>query len=355
MNPRILLLDEATSTLDAEGEYLVQDVMDFLMKRRTILVIAHRLSTVKSADTVVVISEGQIVKSGSHEELLDQDDIYIVLLLSSLIGVVYIPIGGSLRNTEQKNLVFGAAASMVHPITVVRSLTKAPKYVTTIAKILEQVIILRVWGLVKRLLKISQCKKGYDVATAYSPGVIFESIYSSLIWERPCNCILISVMQEDVVFPTKIIAKCTKYCINGNQSYKGTLDIGTCSIIGRIYNVIMFCETYSRQEILGTLAIHVGSEVCYEVSFALETMIPLATKYSQESIPDYLEGFNDQNLHKVFIFSVSSFQQPVWQWIMFVNYSHKRIISHIYNNGQWTLDNIVSLHSSAPNCIELKL
>ncbi|KAF6149287.1 hypothetical protein GIB67_026143 [Kingdonia uniflora] len=155
MNPRILPLDEAASTLDAESEYLVQDAMDSLMKRRTVLVTAHRLSTVKSADTVVVISEGQIVEIGSHEEVHNQDDIYTTLfplhfmlyitdgkkLLSSLLGVVYIPVGGSIPNTEQKNLAFGVAARMVHPITgysVVESLTKAPKYATAIAKILEQ-------------------------------------------------------------------------------------------------------------------------------------------------------------------------------------------------------------------------
>ncbi|KAF6157050.1 hypothetical protein GIB67_041511 [Kingdonia uniflora] len=71
MNPRILLLDEATSTLDAEGEYLVQDAMDSLMKRSTVLVIAHKVLIVKCADTVIVILEGQIVESCSHEELLN--------------------------------------------------------------------------------------------------------------------------------------------------------------------------------------------------------------------------------------------------------------------------------------------
>ncbi|KAF6171416.1 hypothetical protein GIB67_009557 [Kingdonia uniflora] len=84
MNPRILLLDEATSALDAESEYLVQDAMDSLMKGRTVLVIAHRLSTVKSADTVAVISDGQIVESGSHEGLLNQDGIYTALVRRQL-------------------------------------------------------------------------------------------------------------------------------------------------------------------------------------------------------------------------------------------------------------------------------
>ncbi|CAK8539212.1 unnamed protein product [Lathyrus sativus] len=71
MDPKILLLDEATSALDAESEYLVQDAMDSIMKGRTVLVIAHRLSTVKTANTVAVVSDGQIVESGTHDELLD--------------------------------------------------------------------------------------------------------------------------------------------------------------------------------------------------------------------------------------------------------------------------------------------
>ncbi|CAN0876950.1 ABC transporter B family member 25 [Linum grandiflorum] len=86
MNPRILLLDEATSALDAESEYLVQDAMDSLMNGRTVLVIAHRLSTVQSANTVAVISDGQIVESGSHDELLDKDGVYTALVRRQLQG-----------------------------------------------------------------------------------------------------------------------------------------------------------------------------------------------------------------------------------------------------------------------------
>ncbi|XP_059452732.1 ABC transporter B family member 27-like [Corylus avellana] len=84
MNPRVLLLDEATSALDAESEYLVQDAMDSLMRGRTVLVIAHRLSTVKSADSVAVIADGQIAESGTHEELLSQDGIYTALVKRQL-------------------------------------------------------------------------------------------------------------------------------------------------------------------------------------------------------------------------------------------------------------------------------
>ncbi|PKA65880.1 ABC transporter B family member 25 [Apostasia shenzhenica] len=84
MNPRVLLLDEATSALDAESEYLVQDAMDSLMKGRTVLVIAHRLSTVKSADIVAVVSDGQIAESGTHDELLSQNGIYTALVKRQL-------------------------------------------------------------------------------------------------------------------------------------------------------------------------------------------------------------------------------------------------------------------------------
>ena len=69
-NPPILILDEATSALDTESERLVQDAIENLMKNRTSIVIAHRLSTVRRADVIIVIDEGRIVESGSHEELL---------------------------------------------------------------------------------------------------------------------------------------------------------------------------------------------------------------------------------------------------------------------------------------------
>lgn len=69
-NPPILILDEATSALDTESERLVQDALERLMKTRTTVAIAHRLSTIKSADEIYVIHEGEIVESGTHEQLL---------------------------------------------------------------------------------------------------------------------------------------------------------------------------------------------------------------------------------------------------------------------------------------------
>ncbi|MSQ78636.1 MAG: ATP-binding cassette domain-containing protein [Flavobacteriaceae bacterium] len=75
-NPPILILDEATSALDAESEKVVQDALYKLMKNRTSIVIAHRLSTVQNADLIVVLDKGNIVQKGTHEQLLLQEGIY---------------------------------------------------------------------------------------------------------------------------------------------------------------------------------------------------------------------------------------------------------------------------------------
>lgn len=70
LNPQILILDEATSALDSESEALVQEALERLMAGRTVLIIAHRLSTVRRCDRILVLEQGQIVESGTHEELL---------------------------------------------------------------------------------------------------------------------------------------------------------------------------------------------------------------------------------------------------------------------------------------------
>ncbi len=75
-DPPILILDEATSSLDSESEREVQQALDRLIKGRTTLVIAHRLSTVRNADRIIVLADGKIVESGSHPELLQQNGLY---------------------------------------------------------------------------------------------------------------------------------------------------------------------------------------------------------------------------------------------------------------------------------------
>jgi len=79
-DPPILILDEATSSLDAESEALVQDALDHLMKGRTTFVIAHRLATVVHADRIIVLKEGQIHESGTHEQLIRARGYYAALV-----------------------------------------------------------------------------------------------------------------------------------------------------------------------------------------------------------------------------------------------------------------------------------
>ncbi len=75
-DPAVLVLDEATSALDTESEHLVQEALDRLMEGRTTLVIAHRLSTVRDADEVVVLDEGRVVERGTHQALVEADGLY---------------------------------------------------------------------------------------------------------------------------------------------------------------------------------------------------------------------------------------------------------------------------------------
>ena len=79
-NPPILILDEATSALDTESEKLVQEALENLMKDRTTLVVAHRLSTIRNADMICVLHEGQIVEQGTHMELMEKNGYYRKLI-----------------------------------------------------------------------------------------------------------------------------------------------------------------------------------------------------------------------------------------------------------------------------------
>ena len=75
----ILILDEATSALDNESERIVQEGLNVLLKNRTTLVIAHRLSTIENADRILVMDNGQVVESGTHQALLDKGQHYAAL------------------------------------------------------------------------------------------------------------------------------------------------------------------------------------------------------------------------------------------------------------------------------------
>ena len=75
-NPRILILDEATSALDSQSEQSIQIALDSLMRERTTFVVAHRLSTVRKADQILVLDKGKLVETGSHQQLVNADGLY---------------------------------------------------------------------------------------------------------------------------------------------------------------------------------------------------------------------------------------------------------------------------------------
>ncbi|NJM66146.1 MAG: ABC transporter ATP-binding protein [Acaryochloris sp. RU_4_1] len=85
-NPRILVLDEATASLDVGTEAVIQEALERLLVGRTAIIIAHRLSTIRNVDRILVLNRGQLVESGSHDQLLAQDGIYASLYRLQLLG-----------------------------------------------------------------------------------------------------------------------------------------------------------------------------------------------------------------------------------------------------------------------------
>ena len=85
-NPDLLILDEATSALDAESENLIQKSIEEFSKKMTIIIIAHRLSTVKKADNIIVLDKGRVVESGTHDELMKKESFYYKLASASFIN-----------------------------------------------------------------------------------------------------------------------------------------------------------------------------------------------------------------------------------------------------------------------------
>ncbi len=85
-DPKILVLDEATANLDVRTEALIQDALERLLENRTAIIIAHRLSTIRNVDRILVLKRGQLVESGTHEELLEQEGVYASLYKLQMLG-----------------------------------------------------------------------------------------------------------------------------------------------------------------------------------------------------------------------------------------------------------------------------
>ena len=85
-DPKILVLDEATANIDTETESLITQALERLMEGRTTIMVAHRLSTIQHADTIIVMHYGKIVESGNHQELLKKDGLYKKLYELQLMG-----------------------------------------------------------------------------------------------------------------------------------------------------------------------------------------------------------------------------------------------------------------------------
>lgn len=80
------MLDEATSALDAQSEFLVQEALERVTQGRTVLTIAHRLSTIKNADTIAVLSQGEVMETGSYDELIAKNGLFKKLVKHQTFG-----------------------------------------------------------------------------------------------------------------------------------------------------------------------------------------------------------------------------------------------------------------------------
>ncbi|MDJ0534943.1 MAG: ABC transporter ATP-binding protein [Xenococcaceae cyanobacterium MO_207.B15] len=85
-DPKVLVLDEATASLDVKTEALIQEALDHLLRDRTAIIIAHRLSTIRNVDKILVLERGELIESGSHNELLEQDGLYASLYKLQMLG-----------------------------------------------------------------------------------------------------------------------------------------------------------------------------------------------------------------------------------------------------------------------------
>jgi ATP-binding cassette subfamily B protein len=94
-NPRILILDEATSSVDAETEKKIQDALGALTRHRTTIAIAHRLSTLRNCHRLLVIDDGRLVESGTHEELLAKRGVFYQLVETQKQTSEIIAVGGA--------------------------------------------------------------------------------------------------------------------------------------------------------------------------------------------------------------------------------------------------------------------
>ena len=83
-NPEYIFFDEATNSLDASNEYIIMKNLDFFFKGRTVVIVAHRLSTVRNADQIIVLDKGIIVETGTHDELTIKKGVYYNLIKNQL-------------------------------------------------------------------------------------------------------------------------------------------------------------------------------------------------------------------------------------------------------------------------------